>query len=86
MGKVKQCSNNNDNNNNNNNNRRKQSTDLMMMMIMIIIIIIIVYLREQLNSQRPITKLAYDAKIYKEYKHGVQNTERCSNNYNNKTK
>jgi hypothetical protein len=32
----------------------------------IIKIIILVYLRAQLNSQRPITKLAHDKKIYKE--------------------
>jgi hypothetical protein len=36
------------------------------MMMMIIIITILVYLRAQLNSQRPITKLAHGTKIYKE--------------------
>jgi hypothetical protein len=50
----------------------------------IIIIIIVVYLRAQLNSQRPITKLAHYTKIYKE--HGIRNAETCNKNDNNKTK
>jgi hypothetical protein len=54
----------------------------------IIIIIIIVYLRAQLNSQQPITKLAQHItqKYTWKYKHGIQNTETCSKNDNNKTK
>jgi hypothetical protein len=53
--------------------------------IMIIIIIILVYLRAQLNSQRPITKLAHDTKIYKEIQKWNASTETCKND-NNKTK
>jgi cytochrome oxidase Cu insertion factor (SCO1/SenC/PrrC family) len=58
---------------------------MMMMMMMMMMMIILVYLRAQLNSQRPITKFAHDKKYARKYKHGIQNTETCKND-NDKTK
>jgi hypothetical protein len=56
------------------------------LIITTIIIIILVYLCAQLNSQRPIAKLAHDTKIYKEIQTCDTNTKTCSKNDNNKTK